>query len=107
MRKKVMASLQAKQLSEREVEEQYGINARTLQGWRTRKKGPPYLKVGGTLVRYNRAEFEAWIASSPVFLRPTAQRSRPGEDERISTAPHPAQKGGQANGRGGRGVKVE
>src|ERR1039458_6319539 len=83
MRNKVMASPQAKQLSEREVEEQYGINARTLQGWRTRKKGPPYLKVGGTLVRYNRIELEAvggtlvrynrieleaWITSSPHFL---------------------------------------
>jgi predicted DNA-binding transcriptional regulator AlpA len=107
MRNKVMASLLAKQLSEREVEEQYGINARTLQGWRTRKKGPPYLKVGGTLVRYNRAEFEAWIASSPQFLSPTSQQSRPGEDERISTPTPSAQKGGQANGRGGRGVRVE
>lgn len=68
MQNKVMASLQAKQLSEREIEEQYAINARTLQGWRTRKKGPPYVKVGGTLVRYNRAEFEAWIESSPKFL---------------------------------------
>jgi predicted DNA-binding transcriptional regulator AlpA len=93
MRKEVMASLQAKQLSEREVEEQYGINARTLQGWRTRKKGPPYLKVGGTLVRYNRAEFEAWLESSPQFLSPTSQRSRAGEGERVSSpipTPRPA-----------------
>jgi predicted DNA-binding transcriptional regulator AlpA len=82
-----MASI-AKQLSEREIEEEYNINARTLQGWRTRKKGPPYLKVGGTLVRYNRAEFEAWIASSPQFLSPTSQQSRAGERERVS-APIP------------------
>jgi predicted DNA-binding transcriptional regulator AlpA len=68
MRNKVMGSLQTKQLSERQVEEEFGINARTLQGWRTRKKGPPYLKVGGTLVRYNRIELEAWITSSPHFL---------------------------------------
>jgi predicted DNA-binding transcriptional regulator AlpA len=63
-----MNSVQATQLSERQVEEEYGINSRTLQGWRTRKKGPPYLKVGGTLVRYNRIELEAWIESSPHYL---------------------------------------
>ena len=64
-----MASI-AKQLSEREIEEEYNISARTLQGWRTRKKGPPYRKVNGTLVRYDRAEFERWLDSSPRFLSP-------------------------------------
>jgi hypothetical protein len=66
MRKKVMPSV-AKQLSEREIEEEYNINARTLQGWRTRKKGPPHRKVAGTLVRYDRAEFEQWLEASPRF----------------------------------------
>jgi predicted DNA-binding transcriptional regulator AlpA len=70
-----MASLQAKELSEREIEDQYGIKARTLQGWRTRKKGPPYRKVSGTLVRYNRSEFEAWLYSSPQFLTSPSQAS--------------------------------
>jgi predicted DNA-binding transcriptional regulator AlpA len=60
----------AKQLSEREIQEEYNISTRTLQGWRTRKKGPPYRKVGGTLVRYDRVEFEAWLQSSPAFLTP-------------------------------------
>jgi predicted DNA-binding transcriptional regulator AlpA len=75
MRKKVMPSV-AKQLSEREVQEEYNISTRTLQGWRTRKKGPPYRKVGGTLVRYNRAEFEAWLDSSPQFLTETPLHPR-------------------------------
>src|SRR5450432_252826 len=56
MRNKIMASI-AKQLSEREIQEEYNISVRTLQGWRRRKKGPPYRKVGGTLVRYDRAQF--------------------------------------------------
>jgi predicted DNA-binding transcriptional regulator AlpA len=63
------------QLSEREIQEEYNISTRTLQGWRTRKKGPPYRKVGGTLVRYDRVEFEAWLQSSPVFLTPPSQPS--------------------------------
>src|SRR5947209_7268681 len=62
-----MASV-SKQLSERQIEAEYNISARTLQGWRTRKKGPPYRKVAGTLVRYDRAEFEQWLQSSPRFL---------------------------------------
>jgi hypothetical protein len=61
----------AKQLSERDIQEEYNIKARTLQGWRTRKKGPPYRKVNGTLVFYDRLEFEAWLHSSPQFLGQT------------------------------------
>jgi hypothetical protein len=61
----------SKQLSERQIQEEYNISARTLQGWRTRKKGPPYRKVAGTLVRYDRAEFERWLESSPLFLGQT------------------------------------
>lgn len=75
MRKELMASV-AKQLSEREIQEEYNISARTLQGWRTRKKGPPYRKVAGTLVRYDRAEFEKWLESSPLFLSQTDEEQR-------------------------------
>jgi len=53
-------------LSEREVAEEYGISVRTLQGWRSRKKGPPFQKLGGTIVRYDRVALEIWIASCPV-----------------------------------------
>ena len=67
MRKKTMASV-AKQLSEREIQEEYNISARTLQGWRTRRKGPPYRKIGGTLVRYDRGEFETWLKSNALVL---------------------------------------
>ena len=72
MRQETMASVR-KQLSERDIETEYNIRARTLQGWRTRKKGPPYRKVAGTLVRYDRSEFEEWLQSSPQFLGKYAQ----------------------------------
>jgi hypothetical protein len=54
-----------KKLSEREVALEYGIPARTLQGWRFRKKGPPYQKLAGTIVKYDRAALETWIANCP------------------------------------------
>lgn len=83
MRKKVMPSV-AKQLSEREIEEEYNINARTLQGWRTRKKGPPYRKVAGTLVRYDRAQFEQWLEASPRF---PCQQGHAGTDALLRESP--------------------
>ena len=88
MRKKIMATV-AKQLSEREIQEEYNISVRTLQGWRTRKKGPPYRKVGGTLVRYDRTQFESWLDSSPQFLN-NAPKAAPPSRPAPASAPQQA-----------------
>ncbi len=37
----------------------------TLEGWRHRKVGPPWLKLGG-LVRYDRVKLLSWIESQRV-----------------------------------------
>lgn len=73
-----------KKLSEREVEAEYGIPIKTLQGWRFRKKGPPYQKLAGTIVKYDRATLEAWIdkwsvgGENPISLSEAGQEADDG-----------------------------
>jgi hypothetical protein len=55
-----------KKLSEREVEAEYGIPAKTLQAWRFQRKGPPYQKLAGTIVKYDRASLDAWFDNCAV-----------------------------------------
>lgn len=38
-----------------------GISPRTLQNWRVRGGGPPYVKVAGKTVRYRFRDLLAWI----------------------------------------------
>ncbi|QGU02162.1 hypothetical protein CKALI_06465 [Corynebacterium kalinowskii] len=42
------------------LEEATGIKATTLANWRSRKIGPPFVKIEGA-VRYPVDEVEAWI----------------------------------------------
>ncbi len=37
-------------LSQQELAERWGINGRTLEGWRSRGIGPDFLKLGGRVV---------------------------------------------------------
>ena len=39
-----------------------GLSPVTLQTWRSRGDGPPFLKVG-RLVRYRRSDLDAWLES--------------------------------------------
>lgn len=41
-------------------------NPKTLAAWRLRRCGPPFLKVGKRLVRYDRAALMAWAAQVAV-----------------------------------------
>lgn len=47
-------------LDEHEAARLLGISHRTFQRWRVVGEGPPYLKVGGRLVRYQRATLMEW-----------------------------------------------
>ncbi|MBA3936300.1 MAG: helix-turn-helix domain-containing protein [Planctomycetes bacterium] len=38
---------------------------RTLEAWRGRREGPPYIKVGH-LVRYSTADLAGWLAENRV-----------------------------------------
>lgn len=50
----------SKLLSEREVEERYGMKIRTLRKWRWSGEGPPYAKLGRS-VRYRPEDIEDFI----------------------------------------------
>lgn len=61
-------------MSQEEVAALAGRAPRTLEGWRSRGKGPPFVKTGegpNAKVYYRRADVEAWLASR-VF-RSTAE----------------------------------
>ena len=62
----------ARLLSEREVAERWGISQVTLQDWRSRQKGPPFIKLGGRMVRYRELDIEMWLIeqeSHPAAMR--------------------------------------
>lgn len=48
----------------REVADMLKVADRTLQTWRRRGMGPPYINATGGSVRYRRADVESWIERS-------------------------------------------
>lgn len=52
-------------IDEGAVARQLDIETKTLQAWRCRGGGPPFIKVG-RLVRYRPEDVEAWIESRRV-----------------------------------------
>jgi predicted DNA-binding transcriptional regulator AlpA len=48
-------------LNEREAGKYLGISAAVLRLWRAEGKGPRYFRAGEKLVRYRRADLDAWI----------------------------------------------
>jgi hypothetical protein len=59
-------------LSEIDVAQRLGLSVKALQGWRARRVGPPFLKLGAgprARVRYRLADLLAWE---------TRQRIEPG-----------------------------
>lgn len=54
-----------KSLSAKQVEEVYGLDAGTLANWRTKGKGPEYIKVGGRVL-YMVDKLEAYLRQHKV-----------------------------------------
>lgn len=59
-------------LNEREVWEEYGFTIPYLRRARRERRGPRFLKVG-KLVRYRRADIEAYLAAHAVETREQKQ----------------------------------
>lgn len=53
-------------LSERQVEQRYGLRVKTLQGWRMRRVGPPFVRFSVRMVRYPLGKLEKFLASRTV-----------------------------------------
>ena len=54
------AALMDKLLTEKDVSEILQVPCPTLQLWRHKKTGPPFVKLG-RLVRYRPAEVDGWV----------------------------------------------
>lgn len=49
-------------LTTEELAKRWGLTPATLRNWRTQKKGPAFVKLGGTSVRYALEVVEEWEA---------------------------------------------
>jgi hypothetical protein len=52
-------------LNERDVADLLDLSVRTLQSWRIRLAGPPFVQVGRA-IRYRRRDLIAWIDANTV-----------------------------------------
>ena len=52
-----------------ELSRRYGICVGTLQNWRSQGRGPTYVKLGRSAVRYRTEDIEAFLQANRVPLR--------------------------------------
>ena len=53
-------------LTPREASEALGIPEGTLAQWRSQRRGPPYIKLEGRLVRYRVSDLESYLTQHSV-----------------------------------------
>ncbi len=53
-------------LNTKEAAEALGLSPITLRKWRCLGKGPGYLRLNPRLIRYRRADLEAWLERGAV-----------------------------------------
>jgi predicted DNA-binding transcriptional regulator AlpA len=57
-------------LSQRQVAVRLGVSARTIEGWRARGVGPPFLRLSARAVRYRSSDLEQWLDQRRVAEEP-------------------------------------
>lgn len=45
------------------------LRPKTLDNWRSRRVGPPFVKINGGAVRYSRAAVDEWLAAQQDHSR--------------------------------------
>ncbi len=63
-------------LTEVQAADLLSLSVRTLQAWRTRQFGPPYVRAGRA-IRYRRHDLFAWAEAQVVVHRDERQRISP------------------------------
>jgi excisionase family DNA binding protein len=63
-----MASPHKPLLTPDEAAEWLSVSAETLAQWRSQRRGPPYVKLEGRLVRYRIVELEAYLEERLVNI---------------------------------------
>lgn len=53
-------------MTEAELAAEWKIKPKTLANQRSRRVGPPYLKLSGGIVRYSRAAVRRWVEANTV-----------------------------------------
>ena len=48
-------------LTEKQLAQSKQISVSLVRKWRRNGEGPPFLRVGAKLIRYRRADVEAWL----------------------------------------------
>lgn len=59
-------------LNEAQAATYLGISPKTLQQWRWRGDGTPFIKLGGKMIRYRKSDLDQFIANG--FRRSTSDR---------------------------------
>ncbi len=59
------ATIRVNLMTEHEVSKRLNVSVAPLRRWRLLGRGPAFLKVG-SLVRYQPADLDAWLASLPT-----------------------------------------
>lgn len=52
-------------LTPEDLAKMWQVSPGTIANWRTNKKGPDFIRIGG-LVRYSPAAVQAWLAKQPT-----------------------------------------
>lgn len=53
-------------LMPKQAAELLGLPKGTLAQWRSQRRGPPYIKLEGRLVRYRRSDLEEWLEHQTI-----------------------------------------
>lgn len=64
VRRRSEAKEQPLLMNEKEAARLLGFAVRTLQTWRSRGGGPPFIGFSARCVRYRREDLDAWIAEN-------------------------------------------
>lgn len=55
-------------IDENEAAAFMGISPKTLQGWRTRRMGPPYVRIARKCIRYRKTDLQAYMDERVVAV---------------------------------------
>jgi len=82
-----VATEQQNALTPREAAKYVGVSEAVLRLWRSRGEGPLYFRAGEKLIRYRRADLDAWIESRlnepSTQLRPQGQTAAQGSSRMV------------------------
>src|SRR5215831_21018675 len=70
-----------KLLTQQQVAARLGVSARTIEGWRARGVGPPFLRLSARAVRYRAVDLEQWLDQRRVVDQPRLENGG-GRDSR-------------------------